>query len=199
MNRIDFNQVRKVASVVARILGRLGKNTEGVAGIEMAIVTPVMVLMLCGGAEIGLYARSHFQASQMASTVADAVSRYEAVTSADITSIFSVSSDVMGSGDFSKNGSVILSSVSRTGGAPPVVSWQCKGGAPANVSRIGALSKTATLPGNLVLDATDNVIVAEVFYRYTPMFPNLIPVEKQVYKTAIFRPRLGSLTTAPGC
>jgi Flp pilus assembly protein TadG len=181
------------------MLGLLGRSTEGVAGIEMAIITPVLVLMLCGGAEIGLYARSHFQASQMASTVADAVSRYEAVTSADISSIFSVSSDVMGSGDFSKNGYVILSSVSRTGGGAPVVSWQCKGGAAANTSRIGSLAKTATLPGSLVLDATDNVIVAEVFYQYAPMFPNFIPVEKQVYKTAIFRPRLGSLTTSPGC
>jgi hypothetical protein len=43
------------------------------------------------------------------------------------------------------------------------------------------------------------VIVAEVFYRYTPLFSNFMPVETQLYKTAVFRPRLGSLTSAPGC
>lgn len=194
-----MNAARNMPRFVVRIFRRLALNNQGIAAIEMAIITPVLVLMLCGGSEIAVYARSHFQTSQMASTVADAVARYEAVTSADISSIFSVSSEVMGSADFSKKGYVILSSISRTGGATPVVSWQCKGGALANASRIGTLAKTATLPGNLVLDATDNVIIAEVFYQYTPMFSNFVPVQKQLYKTAIFRPRLGSLTAAPGC
>jgi Flp pilus assembly protein TadG len=58
-----------------RLVRRLRINEDGVAGIEMAIITPVLLVLLCGGGEICLYARSHFQASQMASTVADAVSR----------------------------------------------------------------------------------------------------------------------------
>jgi Flp pilus assembly protein TadG len=107
---------------------QLWANDDGVAGIEMAIITPVLLILLCGGGEICLYARSHFQASQMASTVADAVSRYKAITSSDITSIFTVSSEIMGTADFQENGSVILTSVSRTGGATPTVAWQCKGG-----------------------------------------------------------------------
>ncbi|RDJ05865.1 hypothetical protein B5K06_25225 [Rhizobium grahamii] len=173
---------------------------DGVAGIEMAIITPVLLVLLCARSEICLYGRSHFQASQMASTVADAVSRYEAVTSADITSIFSVSSQVMGTEDFKDNGYVILSSVSRTGGATPKVAWQCKGGGHASTSRIGAVTKDATPPGGLVLDAMDDVIVAEVFYKYSPLFANAVPgLNDELYKTAVFRPRLGSLTSAPGC
>jgi Flp pilus assembly protein TadG len=191
--------IRKPFQRVSRLARQLIGNHDGVAGIEMAIITPVLLALLCGGSEIALYCRSHFQAAQMASTVADAVSRYESLTSSDITSIFSVSSDVMGSQDFAQNGYVILSSVSRTSGGTPAVAWQCKGGALVNASRVGILNKTATPPGDLVLDATDNVIVAEVFYEYTPMFTGFVPVEKQLYKTAVFRPRLGSLTTAPGC
>jgi Flp pilus assembly protein TadG len=182
-----------------RLVRRLRINEDGVAGIEMAIITPVLLVLLCGGGEICLYARSHFQASQMASTVADAVSRYKAVTSADITSIFTVSSEIMGTEDFQENGSVILTSVSRTGGATPTVVWQCKGGPLTSTSQIGKVSETASLPGNLPLDATDNVIVAEVFYQYSPLFTGFLPVENQLYKTAVFRPRLGSLTSAPGC
>jgi hypothetical protein len=106
----------------------------------------------------------------------------------------------MGTEDFKQNGYVILTSVSRTGGATPKVIWQCKGGGHATTSKIGAVSKDATPPGGLVLDATDDVIVAEVFYEYTPLFANAVPgLEKQLYKTAVFRPRLGSLTSAPGC
>jgi hypothetical protein len=191
--------IRNLFQKASRIASRLVGSKDGVAGIEMALITPVLLALLCGGSEIALYCRSHFQASQMASTVADAVSRYESLTSADITSIFSVSSDVMGSEDFAQNGYVMLSSISRTSGGDPTVVWQCKGGALVNSSRVGVLNKTATLPGSLVLDATDNVIVAEVFYQYTPTLNGFVPLEKQLYKTAVFRPRLGSLTTAPGC
>jgi Flp pilus assembly protein TadG len=164
----------------------------------MAMITPVLLTLLCGGSEIAYYCRSHFQASQMASTVADAVSRYETITSSDIAAIFSVSSEVMGTSDFAENGYVILSSVSRVNGAAPVVSWQCKSGAAINASRIGIQGKAAVPPGGLTLDAKDNVIVAEVFYQHTPIFASLVPPE-QLYKTSVFRPRLGSLTTVPGC
>ncbi|MCS4089672.1 TadE/TadG family type IV pilus assembly protein [Rhizobium sp. BK176] len=182
-------------------LRSLLRDKAGVAGIEMALVTPMLLVLLCGGGEMALLLRSHFQASQMASTVADAISRYETITAADISGIFSVSSEVMGSGDFAQKGYVILSSVSRTSGATPVVAWQCKGGAVATASRVGAVTKAATLPQNLVLDATDNVVIAEVFYQYTPMFSGIVPasMNQQLYKTAVFRPRLGSLTTSPGC
>lgn len=194
-----MRRLRREISATFILARRLVRNEDGVAGIEMALITPLLLTLLCGGSEIALYCRSHFQASQMASTVADAVSRYEALTSADIASIFSVSSEVMGTKDFETNGYVILSSVSRTGGSTPVVSWQCKSGAVVSNSLIGPPQKPAKLPGNLTLDASDNVIVAEVFYQHTSIFTSFVPLEKQLYKTATFRPRLGSLTTAPGC
>ncbi|KQV80013.1 TadE/TadG family type IV pilus assembly protein [Rhizobium sp. Root1220] len=194
-----MNRIRKAIEATGRRARQLVARDDGVAGVEMALVTPVLLLLLCGGGEVALYARSNFQAAQTASTVADAVSRYEAVTSVDISSIFTVSGEIMGGRDFSKNGYVILSSISRTSGAAPKVAWQCKGGTPTNASRVGLVSKAATLPNSLVLDATDNVIVAEVFYQYTPIFDGFVPLNELIYKTAVFRPRLGDLTSAPGC
>ncbi|MCV9963609.1 pilus assembly protein [Pararhizobium sp. BT-229] len=199
MSLTDMSVFRRTIEATRGIARRLLADNKGVAGIEMAVITPVLLLMMCGGGEIAFYARSHFQASQMASTVADAVSRYEAVTSADIASIFTVSSEIMGAADFKENGYVVLSSVSRTGGGATTVAWQCKGGTAVNASRVGAANKAATLPGSLVLDATDNVIVAEVFYKHTKLFEGFVPLEEQLYKTAVFRPRLGSLTSVPGC
>lgn len=191
---------RKSRHVVSRLARRFAGDEKGVAGIEMGIITPVLLLLLCGGGEFFVYGRAHFQAAQMASTVADAISRYESVTSADIASIFSVSSNVMGTDDFKQNGYVILSSVSRASGSAPTVKWQCKGGGLPTASRIGDVTKTAALPGGLALDATDDVIIAEVYYQHQPLFKSFVPnFEKQIYKTAVFRPRLGSLTTAPGC
>lgn len=199
MSLTDMRALRTILSKARHNARRLSGDRKGVAGIEFAVITPVLLMLLCGGAEMALYIRSNLQTSQMASTVADAVSRYEAITSTDIAGIFSVSAEIMGSSDFAQNGYVILSSVSRTSGGNPTVAWQCKAGSSVNASRVGAVSKAATLPGGLTIDATDNVIVAEVFYKHTPLLDQFIDMERQLYKTAVFRPRLGSLTTVPGC
>ncbi len=178
---------------------RFLRNREGVAAVEMALVTPVLLLLFCGGGEMGFYLQAHFRTAQMASTVADVVARYENVTSSDISSIFAVSSEVMGDDDFDDHGYVILTSVKREGGKAATVSWQCEAGAYENSSRIGSINKQAELPNDLPLTANDNVIVAEVFYHYTPIFTSVVAVNPLLYKTAVFRPRLGDLTAAPGC
>ena len=176
-------------------------DRRGVAAIELALASPVLLVLLLGTTEIAGFIKVHYQAAQMASTVADAVARYDKVTSADIADILSASSAVMDKADFGTKGYVVLTSAVKVKLTDaPTVAWQCRGGGTtAQASRIGKLKNVATLPGSLVLDADDNVIVAEVFYTYTPMF-TLIPIATRiVYKTAVFRPRLGALTTVSGC
>ena len=41
----------------------------------------------------------------------------------------------------------------------------------------------------------DTLIAAEVYFNYTPLFNLPIMPAQQLYHTAYFRPRLGSLTT----
>jgi hypothetical protein len=54
------------------------------------------------------------------------------------------------------------------------------------LARLGSSSmsstraEAATPPGNLTMDATDNVIVAEVFYRHIPMFSKFVTIEPQL-------------------
>jgi Flp pilus assembly protein TadG len=176
-------------------------DCRGVAAVEMAIIAPLLVLLLLGTAEVANLVKTHFEAAQTASTVADVVARYETVTNDNIQAIFAVSERVMGESTFKANGRIILTSVAKaaTSGAKTLVSWQCTGGGTLTApSAIGQVGKTATLPGSLTLDADDNVIVAEVFFHYEPLF-SLIPLPQTIKKTALFRPRLGQLTTAPGC
>jgi Flp pilus assembly protein TadG len=165
----------------------------------MALVAPMLLLLFFGCAETGLLVRTHFQAAQMASTVADVIARYKSVTSADISGIFAVSAAVMGNKDFDQNGTVILSSVATDHHGNATVAWQCSSGALGSTSRIGTAGKAARLPNGLALGDDDDIIVAEVFYRYVPLLGWTAPETTLVYKTALFRPRLGDLTTAPGC
>lgn len=175
------------------------RRKDGVAATEMALLAPMLLLLCFGGAETALLVRTHFQAAQMASTVADVIARYKTVTSADILGIFAVSSEVMGARDFDRSGTVVLSSIATDGKGSATVAWQCTSGSLGSSSRVGSIGKAASLPRGLVLGPDDNVIVAEIFYRYAPLMGWTTPEIALVYKTALFRPRLGDLTTAPGC
>jgi Flp pilus assembly protein TadG len=189
--------------VAARVLSRIAKmlrDRRGVAAVEMALASPVLLVFICGTFELTQYIATHVKTAQTAATVSDVVARYEAVTADSVKAIFDVSGVVMGDRRFGERGVIVLSSVARVGRAAATVSWQCRGGGKlAAASLLGTVSRTATLPDGFVLDEGDNVIIAEVFFRYAPTF-SLIPIgERTLRKTAIFRPRLGALTTAPGC
>jgi Flp pilus assembly protein TadG len=189
---------RTLLSLTA-LVRRFARRRDGIAATELALIAPMLMLLFLGGAEAALLVRTHYQTAQMASTVADVVARYEMVTSADIAAIMSVSAEVMGVERFDPAGTVILSSVATDADAAATVAWQCIGGELGQASKVGAAGEAASLPDGLVLEADDNIIVAEVFYLYIPLLGWSAPATTLVYKTALFRPRLGSLTTAPGC
>lgn len=184
-----------------RLARCLWVDRRGVAAIEFGLIAPFLVALLLGASEVALYLNADYRAAQMATTVADVVARYQTVTSEDIKAMLGASSAVIGATDFSANGVVILSSVSQVKAADkPTVAWQCKGGGSlAKISKVGTTKGVATLPNNLSLDAGDNIIIAEVYYSYTPGITAVMGSNTTFYKTSVFRPRLGALTTAPGC
>jgi hypothetical protein len=66
-------------------------------------------------------------------------------------------------------------------------------------SKVGEIGQDAKLPADFMLDDKDNIIITEVFYNFTPVFKTVFTGPFVVYRTALFRPRLGALTSAPGC
>lgn len=191
-------RLRRLASAWRQGCG----DRRGIAAVELALASPILLALFIGTTETAHFLNVHYQASQMASTVADAVARYDMVTANDISGILSASSAVMGVDDFDAKGYVILTSVSKAKATDaPTITWQCKGGGTATMaSKVGATKgAAATLPGSLAMDADDNVIVAEVFYGYSTLFDYIPIADTTVYKNAVFRPRLGALTTVPGC
>lgn len=186
---------------LAGTLKRGGADRRGLAAVELALVSPMLLALLLGTSEIAHFLKVHYQAAQMSSTVADAIARYDMLTSDDVAAVLSASTSVMGAQDFATKGYVILTSVRRAGATDaPVIAWQCRGGgSDIRPSRVGSASTAVTLPGSLVLDGDDNVIIAEVFYGYSNLFDFIPLADKTVYKNAVFRPRLGALTTVSGC
>jgi hypothetical protein len=64
-------------------------------------------------------------------------------------------------------------------------------------SVVGSSGGYATLPNSFTLNDEENVVISEVYFRYSPYFSASIFTEKDVYRTAIFKPRFGALTSVP--
>jgi len=181
---------------------RYRSEQGGIAAVEFALVMPILFLLLLGGTEMARFILVHIKAEKMAYSVADVISQYESVTGGDVAMVFDATADLMSPYDaFGANGLVILSSVRKEPDEDDQeVHWQCAGGGSATVaSHVGEVDDPATLPGEMKLEDNDNVVVSEVFYTYTPII-NWIDIQGvQIYKSAMFRPRLGALTAVPGC
>ncbi|MSO75262.1 MAG: hypothetical protein EXQ99_09045 [Alphaproteobacteria bacterium] len=118
---------------------------------------------------------------------------------AGLNQLLSATTEVMVPFDFGADGFVIITSIYRAAGSTQsLVKWRYSGGgqfvAASKLSNVGAV---ATLPSGFVLTERENVIVAEVYYRYQPMFPGVLFDETTLYRRALFKPRLGVLSTAP--
>ena len=116
--------------------------------------------------------------------------------------MFAAVQQIMAPQTLQADGLAIVSSVQNPEGEDTVqeVVWQClSDGQLQAESQVGGEGEEAALPANFLLDDRDNIIVAEVYYRYTPVLPDFFPGPETVYRTAMFRPRLGDLTAAPGC
>ena len=98
--------------------------------------------------------------------------------------------------EFGADGIVILSSISTEDDPnDPRVNWQRAGGGTASVtSYVGNPGGPASLPFGYEMKANRNIIVAEVYYDFEPLFFGGVTTPKQLSHFAIYRPRLGALT-----
>ncbi|WP_051630683.1 TadE/TadG family type IV pilus assembly protein [Afifella pfennigii] len=191
-------------TILHRLAGRwrsLRRQESGIAAVEFALVTPMLLLLGLGGFQMSHFLLAQQKVEKMAFTVADVVSRNEMITAGIANQIFRATGELMRPMSFDDNGLVVLSAVGRDEGeANATVDWQCEGGGTlAEDSQIGQVNEVASLPGGLSLDEGDMVIVAEVFYRYDPVISGFFMGNRDLYKYALFRPRLGQLTSAAGC
>ena len=95
---------------------------------------------------------------------------------------------------FANDGGAIVSSISASGGNPPVVNWQrTTGGGPCS-SAYGAEGGNATLPAGLTVADGENIIVTELCYSYQPLLIENVMTPANLYNFAVYRPRFGTLT-----
>jgi Flp pilus assembly pilin Flp len=188
------------------VLRKLRRNNRGVAAIEFALLLPVLITLLIGCLEVTFKIWSTQKAEKLSVTLADVIAQSQEVTTSDLNALVSAVDKIMEPFPFGNDGTVIISSVylpppeEDEALGEPIVNWQRKfpaSGGLSAVSKIGAAGDEANLPNDFDMYERENCIVAEVFYKYTPIAPGLLFDEAIVYRRAFFKPRLGALTDNP--
>ncbi len=109
-------------SELPRNLARVVRDNRGLALIEFAIVTPVLLLLGLGGLELANYVSANLRISQIAMTVADNAGRVRtSIDEADINELMVGAKKIGEPIGFAANGRIILSDLEQrtnvTGGA----------------------------------------------------------------------------------
>lgn len=183
-----------------RWLRNLWGDRSGAAAVEAALMFPVLLTLFIGCTEVCFKIWSTQKAEKLAVTIADVVAQSQTVSKTDLEYMVKASDNIMEPFDFGTDGVIFISSVYVAQDQTDAkVNWQCTmPGSFTALSKIGVVGAIADLPDDLILAERDNVIVAEIYYRYKPIAPGLMFDESIVYRRAFFKPRLGALTNSPG-
>lgn len=180
-------------------LRRLASDNGGVAVVEFALMLPFLITLFAGGFELTRFILLNHKLEKAVYTVSDVVAQQTSVSGAQLEQIMIAATEILQPFQLGSNGVIVLSSVYRQNTSnPATVSWQFSGGGTSvNTSKIGTVGQPAALPDDFHLNSKDNIIVAEIFYSFTPLLGGDEVGTADLYKFAIFKPRLGALTTAP--
>jgi Flp pilus assembly protein TadG len=175
---------------------------EGVTAIEFALVLPVVLLILLGCFEVPRFVMIYQKIARTSSGVADLVAQAdEPLTKNQMQDIYTAGGIMMQPYDVVANGRIYVTSINNlSGGSGVTVTWQTNnGGAVATASKLGTkgTNPTSKLPAALVPATNEEVLAAEVFFNYQPIFSTLIYQGSQLYMIAYTRPRNKNLQTEP--
>lgn len=185
-------------------LGRLCRacfrDARGVAMVEFGLMLPLLLTLFYGVVEITRFILITQKVEKLAHSVADVTSQSQTVTLVDLDRVMAATSDIMNPYTMGANGRVMVSSIYRPAGTTttPTINWQYLGGGTlAATSAIGAVNAAPTLPTGFTIDERENVISAEVYYRFSPLLSSQWFGTTTIYRSAFYKPRLGALLNAP--
>lgn len=225
---------------ILRCFRRFLRARHGVALLEFALVFPILMLLLLGALEVARAMVITQRVEKVAYALADVTSQYPPASTERLsgeisetelrTNVFPQYERIMGVYADTSKQSMILTSVVREG-ATNRIKWQIAGGGTLtrNVSSVvngiapsaigvGVMNQAATFPGDgevaremLSTANGENVIIAEVFYQYEPIWTRAVGAvpmtsgeeatiarAKLLTKRMYFRPRNGDLFCLPG-
>lgn len=183
-----------------RYMQRFARAEAGMAIVEFGLLLPMLMIMFYGCIEVTRYILIVQKTEKLAHTVADVTAQSKTVTIASENQLFEATKDIMEPFGTGANSRILVSSLYRAVGTTnATINWRLSGGGTLTVtSALGSVGATPTMPGGFTFVERENVIAAEVFYRFSPLISNRFFGTTTVYRSAFYKPRLGQLTATPG-
>jgi Flp pilus assembly protein TadG len=168
---------------------------QGVTAIEFALVLPIVILILLGCFEVPRYVLIVQKIARTSSGVADLTAQAdEPITKNQIGDLFNAGKIMMQPYDVVANGKIYVSSINNPNGAGVTVTWQRDNGGTGPATKI---TNAASIPAPIRPLSNEEVIAAEVYFTYQPVFPTLIYSGSTLYRVSYTRPRNKNLMTPP--
>ena len=172
------------------------RDRGGTTLVELSFILPVMLAVAVGAVDTTRYILLHQKVDKAAATVVDLATRPKSISRKDVNTIFTAARDVLTPFDLANRGRVIVSSVSKPSGGSAAIDWQhAGGGGYAATSGVGSAGGSPSLPTGFSVADGENLIVAEVFFQFEPLFLDYVIGRRTLSHSAIRKPRNGSLST----
>ena len=179
-----------------RLVAGFIRDCRGASLVELAFAAPILMLMLAGTYDMAQYVLLHQKLNRAASSMADLVSQSPGITASEVDELFFAAQRLLQPYDLQGNGHVIVSSISRTGSADPLIDWQRQGGGTLSASsELGSTATVPALPTNLSVRDGENLIAAEVFFTHQPLLLDGFLPDGVIRHEAFRRARLGNIST----
>ena len=159
-------------------------DRRGTAAVEMALLSPVLVLLFFGTLEVTQLIRVEAKLTHAAQTIQDIVAGQSQATTGSLQIAFNGGQLVMTPFN-ANNMTAAIASVSFSSNATPTqVTWQqFENGDPGMTSSFACSAATGMSLSN------DSVIVVQVTYTYNPIISYLFGKQFTLSQTAFGRPR----------
>lgn len=175
------------------------------AYIEFALTFAALLMLFLGSLEITRYILIMQKLEKTIDTIVDVTTQANPNTSplnsTTLSQLMSAVQDMMSPYPFNSNGFIVITDVTQSGTNNPVINWQycANSGSLHETSKVGtANGGAATLPGGFTMNAGEEIVIGEIFYSYVPITSARVQTivgSTTMYKTVIYLPRLGSLTS----
>ena len=171
-------------SVQTRLF-RFGKDKRGVSAVEFALLSPLMIGLYLGGAELSQGIAIDRKVTLTAGAMANLSAQVTTISSSDMTDILTASSKIMAPYSTSPL-QITLSCLVIDNNSAVKVKWSATQGGTAR-----SVGSSITIPANLAV-ANTQLLFSEVSYSYTPAVGHVITGSLTLSDTMYMSPRISA-------
>lgn len=173
------------------------RSESGLAAVEFALISPVLVTLLLGTVELCNALNCHQKVTMLASTGADLVAQTTSVSSTDMSNIFAAVNAIIYPFAVA-NAKIVISSIVSDGQGNGIVAWsQAQNATPLTANQAmtvpTGLMSASRCPANAC-----SVILATVTYDYASPFGSFIVGTVPMSDTFYVRPRRSATVAYTG-